>query len=425
MDLNNSYSTFAGTNLEHTVQFTDENAEFVIPGENGVIPVSKNLLSKHVLLLGGIGMGKTNTFNHLVRNIKRTMTQEDVMIIFDPKGDYYEKFYQEGDVVISNDNRATDFWNIFEEVLIDDKLDENINEVATFLFKEKIKNSSNPFFPSAAKDIFSSLLTYLIKKNVNKCLNNKSLRKIVDSKGSIDYISYFSQLDELKGVCEYINKDAAGQAQGVISEYQQALRQILVGNFKHNGDFSIRKFVKNKGAKTIFIEYDLSLGKTLAPIYGLLMDLAIKQSLCKGVNEKGNVYFIMDEFRLVSALDHMDNGINFGRSLGAKFILGVQNVQQIYDVYGEYAGKSILSGCSTLISFAVNDSESRRIISERAGSSLKMITYLSKVQTKGISEQVVNANSIEDWDISRLKIGEAIVQYVNYAPFVFKFKEFK
>ena len=42
--------------------------------------------------------------------------------------------------------------------------------------------------------------------------------------------------------------------------------------------------------------------------------LAIKESLCRSKEDKGNVYFIMDEFRLLRPLSHMDNGINFGRS---------------------------------------------------------------------------------------------------------------
>ena len=121
----------------------------------------------------------------------------------------------------------------------------------------------------------------------------------------------------------------------------------------------------------------------------------------------------------------MDNGINFGRSLGAKFILGLQNVEQIYDVYGEYAGRSILSGCSTLISFFVVDQASRDLIKGRSGNNLRKISYMSVVQSRGIMEQVVNGSAIEDWEISRLPIGGAIVQYLNYPPFFFQFKLFR
>ena len=211
------------------------------------------------------------------------------------------------------------------------------------------------------------------------------MRNNIDNKIAEDYVRYFSEFDDMRGVSSYIGNDAKGQTQGVISEFQQTVREIFVGQFKQKGDFSIRKQIRQKGRKIIFIEYDLSLGKTLAPIYALLLDLAIKEALCRTRNE-GNVYFILDEFRLMSELEHMDNGINFGRSLGAKFILGMQNVEQIYDVYGEYAGRSILSGCSTLISYNVVDGNSRQLIKERAGNNIRKITFMSAVQSRGISE---------------------------------------
>ena len=90
--------------------------------------------SRHLLLLGGIGTGKSNAFNFLISNILYMKTQKDVVIIFDTKGDYYKEFYKPGDIVISNDDRATgpngpDYWNVFNEVLIDDRVEENILEI--------------------------------------------------------------------------------------------------------------------------------------------------------------------------------------------------------------------------------------------------------------------------------------------------------
>ena len=350
-----SYNTFAGFRLMDSNQIESKDPVFILPSaDKGYIPIDYSLLSKHIMLLGGIGTGKTNTINFLIDNIRGCMGQKDVMMIFDPKGDYYDEFYREGDIVISNDEKSTVSWNIFEEVLVDDRIEENINEIATYFYEEKIARSSNPFFPSAARDIFASLISYLIRGDFENYRNNKSLRSIIDSKTSEDYIRYFSRYGDLRSVCSYIADDAKGQTQGVMSEFIQTLREILVGNFKKKGDFSIRRAVREKGGKVIFVEYDLGLGKTLAPIYTLLFDLAIKEALCRK-QEDGNVYFVMDEFRLMNALSHMDNGINFGRSLGAKFIIGIQNVNQVFDVYGETAARSILSGFSTLISFSVSD----------------------------------------------------------------------
>jgi ABC-type lipoprotein export system ATPase subunit len=44
------------------------------------------------MLIGGTGCGKTTLFYHFVSQIKRNMTKDDIMIIFDSKGDFYSKF---------------------------------------------------------------------------------------------------------------------------------------------------------------------------------------------------------------------------------------------------------------------------------------------------------------------------------------------
>jgi type IV secretory pathway TraG/TraD family ATPase VirD4 len=64
-----------------------------------------------------------------------------------------------------------------------------------------------------------------------------------------------------------------------------------------------------------------------------MLDMAIKEALGRKKSE-GNVWFVIDEFRLIPNLQHVDDGVNFGRSLGAKFIIGVQNVEQVFHAYG-------------------------------------------------------------------------------------------
>lgn len=61
----------------------------------------------------------------------------------------------------------------------------------------------------------------------------------------------------------------------------------------------MRELVRQKGGRMIFVEYDLSVGGTLTPIYTLLFDLAIKEALSRK-NERGQRLFAVDEFRLAA-----------------------------------------------------------------------------------------------------------------------------
>ncbi len=116
-------------------------------GKDVYVPVDANLLSRHMVLLGGIGTGKTNTFNQIISQLRQSMTSEDIMIIFDTKGDFYNAFYKPGDIVISNDDSATgpngkDYWNIFNEIEQDEHMEENIVEIAKSLFHQKLEKTN-------------------------------------------------------------------------------------------------------------------------------------------------------------------------------------------------------------------------------------------------------------------------------------------
>ncbi len=395
-------------------------------GRDTYVPLDDNLFSRHMMLLGGIGTGKTNTFNQLIAQLRRNMTQQDIMIIFDTKGDFYNAFYRPGDIVISNDHTATgpngpDYWNIFNEIERDEHMEENIVEIAKSLFHQKLEKTNQPFFPSAAKDIFSAILTHYSRDPSLKG-NNKALREFLDGAPTAAIREMLKAHDDLKAMVSYIFDDRSPQTQGVISELQQLSREIFLGNFKKEGTLSMRNIVRGKGGRIVFIEYDLGIGNMLSPIYSLLFDLAIKEALCRKKSE-GNVYFITDEFSLIPNLQHVDDAVNFGRSLGVKFMIGIQNIDQVYENYGENRARSLLSGFLTSICFRVNDPKSKEYIRQLHGVNRKKEIYMASVQGRGLVENIRDANVVEDWDISRLATGEAIIGFPGTPPFLFRFKK--
>lgn len=395
-----------------------------VDGVAGSISLTLDILSKHILLLGGIGTGKTNTFNGIISQLKESMSDKDVMIIFDTKGDFYSRFYTPGDIVISNDETSTgsdkkDYWNIFNEIERNSHVYENITEIAKMLFAEVTEKTNQVFFPNAARGLFEAIMFDFIVNKPREC-SNYYLMDFINRATVKDIRELLGNHKRYRAMLSYISADDSPQTQGVLSELQQVTREIFIGNFAEVGYLALRDLVRKKQGKTIFIEYDLSVGKALTPIYSLMFDLAIKEALSRKRSE-GNVYFITDEFRLLPYLEHIDDAVNFGRSLGVKFIIGLQNVEQIYESYGEERARSILSGFQTIISFYLNDEKSRDYVKGVFGKNRKLESYLGKIQSKGVIEETRDAYVIEDWDITRLRIGEAIIGLPELDPFIFKF----
>ena len=133
------------------------------PAEFGL---GEDIISKHMMLVGGTGCGKSTLFYHIIEQLKRKMTADDVMIIFDSKGDFYSKFYSKNDCVIGNSSQyisQSEKWNIFKEILADGWDDRqvmlNTQEICKALFSDRTKgNNNNPFFPNAARDLLAAII---------------------------------------------------------------------------------------------------------------------------------------------------------------------------------------------------------------------------------------------------------------------------
>lgn len=394
-------------------------------GQTRGLFLNQDCLSKHILLIGGIGTGKTNTMFHLLSQISENLTQDDVVLVFDTKGDFVQEFYRSGDIVLSNDEDLSipkhNAWNIFSEIETGKGMMDSINEISRMLFAEACQKTQQIFFPAAARDIFSAILYHFMQMpDSNNVRSNAVLLKYINGSTTKQLRDMLLQYPQFKAMTSYISNDDSPQTQGVLSELQQVVRQIFIGNFASRGNLGVRNLIHKKGGKRIFIEYDLSVGKTLTPIYSLLFDLAIKEAVGRK-RSKGNVYFVTDEFRLLPNLEHIDDAVNFGRSLGVKFLIGIQNVEQVYDNYGEERARSILSGLSTIFAFRVNDAKSREYIKDVFGRNVQLFRYQATVATHGLQEQYRDGYVVEDWDITRLETGEAIIGFPAQAPFKFRF----
>lgn len=398
---------------------------------------SEDTLSKHTLLIGGTGCGKTNVFNYFVQQIKCQLKQDDVMIIFDTKGDFLRQFYSVGDVVISNLKTHADIsskWNIYKEIVVDgfDNNDvyNNAHEITRSFFRDAIEKSGQPFFPSAARDLLVSLIVAHVRMGAEDLdfkkafFNNKALKEYLDrlTPKRIAKLLSNSAFSDLSSVLSYIGDGTSDQSLGVLAELQNVIRQILIGTFADDGRFSVREFVRKKGAKTLFVEYDMSIGETLSPIYRLLFDLALKEAMGRKKPE-GNVYLICDEFKLLPHLQHIEDGVNFGRSLGVKIIAGIQSIEQLYEIYGESKGRNIAAGFSSVLAFKANDTTTREFISNLYGKNIVLEQYRSSNNT--IIEEKREGKTVEDWDMNSLKIGQAIVGLPFERPFKFQFDLFR
>ena len=422
---------YGGTLAENTPPPDGLRSVIHVPGAFRGNPVKFGLteddLSRHLLLVGGTGCGKTNLFYHIVRQLKSKMTPQDVMLIFDTKGDFYSRFFADGDAVIGNSaqyRKQSERWSLFGEITADGRdavsIIQNTQEICKSLFSELIEHSNNPFFPTAASGLLASVIIALIRDGAAP--NNLDLKQFIESSDTDALRALIGKYPDLAPASAYIAGKTGAQTQGILSEMYALVREILTGVFADAGAFSMRRFIRNKGGRAVFIEYDLAIGEVLTPVYSLLFDLALKEALGRTASQ-GNVYLIADELKLLPNLRHLDDGINFGRSLGVKIMAGLQSIDQLKANYrNEKKAENAVSGFSSVIAFRQNDFATREYITKLMGQNL----VAEEVPEKGAEYRWVqrSGNVVEDWDLTGLSVGDAIVSLPDSRPFLFHFDRF-
>ena len=417
---------------------------FQDPDTGQIIGMSKDMLALGCLALAAPGGGKTNLFNMILSRLLATMGEQDIIVIFDTKGDYLkafgDKIPEENRVVIGNgeDYRdITKYHNIFAEIMpkgLDGRLvytpDSEIDalEIAEQLFQQ-MQSETQPIFPAMAEQIVAGIIIYFMRRywdGNQEQLNNKELIRFFQSKTTEELKAIFQEefMEDQRSCVSYISGNG-NQTQGVNSYIGSVLRKMFVGPFAEadtDREFSMMHMVNGNQKKVVFIEYDLKRGNALAPMYGILIDQVLKHALGGRQDVRKNVYMLLDEWALLPKLRHAANSLSFGRSQGVKVMAGIQNISAIEELYGEAGAKNILAGFQNIFAFKLTDYDTRQFLVKRLGENYQNISFSAQIDNVNVQRI---GHSLEEWDLLDLKLGQAVVSMANEKPFLFRLPKYR
>ena len=403
--------------------------------ESGTFYMNNDDLSTGLGVIGATGNGKTTFFFNLLDGILPHLGEDDVVFIFDSKGDYKERYYSRNNpdhIIISQ--KSADYpyarnWNIFGELIDENGMfgpDTEIiaGEISKALFKG-MESDSQPFFNLAADDIFNKVLQVFVRDAKRtrdySQLNNEFLIDYVSSVSNQDLLSRLCQYKDFTYLQSYVGNGQSNQALGVYGYLMSMKNRSFISSLRHklpSGEFSIRRLVREKGRKIVFLEYDVKYSEVLSNVFSLFFDLAIKEALSggNGKTRKGNTYFVCDELNLIPNVSHFEELLNFGRSNGCKTMVGIQSVSQLEKNYGEAEADSILAGLLTAVCFNCVDYPTREYIKKRFGETFEAYNF-------GGSNITREGFTVTDSDIINLRVGEAFIDMKHTLPFKVRFTD--
>ena len=325
------------TELDNQDKLLEENPE--------PIKIPSSVLSTGLCISGSPGRGKSVLINQIVNQIPTFKKS----IIIDVKGEFVEKFFdKEKDLIICPADVRSAKFNLFE--LIRTKIDAGV--IAEILVTED-KNSQDPHWVNSARAVVEGLLIYAAK---NKLSNTDIYR----------YLTDFSLLQKIKEdeevypiVANFIrdeNGNPSKETQSIVSTAIRKAKALQYLSYLDNLDtekIDFKKWLFDGNGGKLFLLSTENLNKVFAPLYGVITSYLISTILDERDNFENEFYFILDELpQLGKALgENLEKGLAVGRSKGLKFIMALQDFNQLKKSFGEQETNSILATTNSFIVF--------------------------------------------------------------------------
>ena len=376
----------------------------------GKMPLVKDMETRHFLVTGSTGSGKTNLLHNLMPQIER---HNQPAIVIDQTGEMIAKYYDKdrGDIIFNPfDARgmAWDFW-------ADCSSREELRKFAKILigFNRKSSGSqSDPFWENAAETVFSSVAEYLRPEAA-------PIEKIYDlvSNAPREYLESILKNTEAS---RYLTKDGKQTVASVLSVLAANTQSLsYLSSDKNNGSFSVAEYfqgVEESNPRWLFLATKPGSRALTLPLISAITELALSRLMNLGANKERRVWTIIDELPALGRLPALAPLMAEGRKYGACVIAGLQSLNQLYEKYGSYAGSAIFGQFGTSFFFRSTEPAIAKMISESCGSETitrqqKNTSFGANTFRDGISysEQEKKRPLVDIEDLASLGTGQCYV----------------
>lgn len=354
--------------------------------------ISRDRETRHFFMIGSVGGGKTQILLPLIRAaIERG---GDKVILYDNKGDFTTSMDVPFILLAPWDARSA-AWDIAKDCTNA----QDARELAARLIPE----GNDPMWHQAGRQVLTAIVLKLQSEKPQTwtwrdlhdlaCLSQDDLLQIVQ-----DHQPEARHLLEAEGKT----------TQGVLINFSASMSIVsdlaaAWGDAPPNKRFAFSTWLhaKNPKVKVIILQgsgrYEELTRGYVQSVISLLAGRINSAEI--GESKSRRIWMILDEFPQLGKLEKFASILEVGRSKGVCVVLGAQDMAQIQDIYGQYAGKTWGSLVGTQIIVRVNSGETAQFISKEIigyATIEKTVMHEGKPQQPRTEQQLV----MEPSDIS-------------------------
>lgn len=345
------------------------------------------------LIHGTIGVGKSTLIRWLLDFIRK---RGDRAIVYDSGGTFIETHYDERiDKILNAHDKRCENWVLWREAR---EVVDYENLTASLI---PVEGESDPFWVSSSRTIFSDTAMQFASHS------DRSIEKFLTALLSIDLKTlreFLKNTPSANLVEEKIEKTAIS-IRSVVTNYAKALRYLQGLDQEGKPEFSIREWMTDAqyDSSWLFISTTARHRKSVRPLMSMWLSMATIYLQSMGEDPDRRVWFVIDEKTGLQKIPEFSETLAEGRKFGGCFVIGIQNMPQLINVYGREVAKSIFDLLNTRFYGRSPSAEVAKIVEEELG---------HQRRREAREQNSYGLDQIRDGiSISRDKVNEPVVDY--------------
>ncbi len=361
----------------------------------GDMPLVKDSETKHILITGATGTGKTNLFHTILPQVR---LKNQPALVIDQTGEMVERYYDKarGDIIFNPFDPRSHEWDFWSEI---DKLP-RLNSLASSIFSNS--KSLDAMWNNSSKQVFIDCVT-VIKNEANDRNESPSIAELYKLISSTP-LKEASQ--RLQGYASSSLLSPAGDrtAMSIRSNtiaflnWLEYLPETNVNTQTHaNPKFTIKDWIADTArgeqnpnphrcphskqnqkrdnaindavnSRWLFITSSPEERTMMKPLQSLLLDLAVLSIQQLQPSKDRRFWIIADELASLKKLDILPQSLAELRKYGGCIMTALQSLNQLYEIYGQNNASTMFGQFGTKLMFRTSEPTIAKMISEMFGS---------------------------------------------------------
>jgi len=336
--------------------------------------------TRHVLVLGSSGTGKTVLLSDLLDELLR---RGERIVVHDFKGDFVQRFFNpDRDYLYNPFDERSIGWSIFEAM----ELETDLESVAMTLIPRT--NQKEPFFEDAARALLVAIFHQLFAEGNRTYARLKEVLAL-DRLGLLKLLSNSSS-EKARAAKAYLS-DKGVTASSVLSTL--ANHTAFFSHLQDQPTFGLEDWLR-KERGVLFLANHQKTKEALRPMLTLFLDCLAKKLLAQPdqhPKQPNKTFFLLDELGRMGRLDAIEDLLTQSRSKGGVIIASIQDLAQITALYGPEAKTTFLNNCGTKVCFSLSSDQEAKTLSEVFGE--QEVERRQKSYSYGVQEHRDGAGS--------------------------------